>query len=97
MPRAAPSDLPARPAPSARSTHPAPGARSTHPAPGARSVPSARSASSEDDDQLRGLLMTVWALTSGRRPPDRPVEQLDAGELIAFWADDLTAGEPPQE
>lgn len=48
------------------------------------------------DDQLLTLLVTAWALDTGRIPPTRPPEQLTAAELIDFWADDQTAtGNPP--
>lgn len=53
-----------------------------------------------NDDQLLTLLVTVWALTTGRIPPNRPADELTETELIAFWADDQTAGSPatpPQE
>lgn len=54
-----------------------------------------------DDDQLLVLLVTTWALATGRIPPDRPADQLTAGELIAFWADEQTVTGrlpvPPQE
>ncbi|MEV7011992.1 hypothetical protein [Streptosporangium sp. NPDC051022] len=49
-----------------------------------------------DEDQLLVLLVTTWALISGRIPPNRPADQLTDTELIAFWADDQTAtGSPP--
>ncbi|MEV1245273.1 hypothetical protein ACIBO2_02720 [Nonomuraea sp. NPDC050022] len=44
-----------------------------------------------DDDQLLILLVTTWALTTGRTPPNRPADQLTAEELIAFWTDEQTA------
>ncbi|MEU8041075.1 hypothetical protein [Streptosporangium sp. NPDC049078] len=47
-----------------------------------------------DDDQLLTLLVTVWALITGRTPPCRPSDELTDTELIAFWADDHTAGIP---
>ncbi|MEU4834105.1 hypothetical protein [Streptosporangium sp. NPDC023615] len=47
-----------------------------------------------DDDQLLTLLVTVWALITGRIPPYRPTDELTDTELIAFWADDQTAGFP---
>ncbi|GAA3413062.1 hypothetical protein [Streptosporangium vulgare] len=47
-----------------------------------------------NDDQLLTLLVTVWSLTTGRVPPRRPTDELTATELIAFWADDQTAGSP---
>ncbi|MEV4753317.1 hypothetical protein AB0K21_43835 [Streptosporangium sp. NPDC049248] len=47
-----------------------------------------------DDDQLLTLLVTVWALITGRMPPNRPSDELTDTELIAFWADDQTAGSP---
>ena len=50
----------------------------------------------DDDEQLLILLVTTWALQSGRIPPSRPPDQLGAAELIAFWADERTAtGNPP--
>lgn len=50
----------------------------------------------DDDEQLLILLVTIWALQSGRIPPSRPPDQLGAAELIAFWADERTAtGNPP--
>jgi hypothetical protein len=45
-----------------------------------------------NDDQLLTLLVTAWVLTTGRTPPNRPMDQLTPDELIAFWADDQTAG-----
>ncbi|MFF0309872.1 hypothetical protein ACFYSC_20790 [Streptosporangium sp. NPDC004379] len=53
-----------------------------------------------DDDQLLILLVTTWALTTGRIPPNRPSDRLTREELIEFWADEHTAGTvpaPPQE
>ncbi|MDP9862418.1 MULTISPECIES: hypothetical protein [Streptosporangium] len=48
------------------------------------------------DDQLLILLVTTWALATGRVPPNRPADQLSEAELIAFWADEQTAtGHPP--
>jgi hypothetical protein len=46
---------------------------------------------SDDDDLLADLLISMWALASGRflRRGIRP-EQLSEEELIDFWADDLT-------
>ncbi|MER7505993.1 hypothetical protein AB0L05_24250 [Nonomuraea pusilla] len=44
------------------------------------------------DDQLLVLLVATWVLATGRTPPDRPIDQLGPEELIAFWADDETAG-----
>ncbi|GAA5074203.1 hypothetical protein HNP84_009468 [Thermocatellispora tengchongensis] len=40
-----------------------------------------------DDDLLLILLVTTWALRSGRIPPGTPPGRLGADELIAFWAD----------
>lgn len=64
-----------------------------------------------DDDLLANMLISMWALASGRflRRGVRP-EQLTEEELINFWADDITtrsgrhaappeqrqAGNPPQ-
>ncbi|MET9064116.1 hypothetical protein [Streptosporangium sandarakinum] len=53
-----------------------------------------------DDDQLLILLVTTWALATGRIPPNRPADQLTREELIELWADEHTAGTtpaPPQE
>jgi hypothetical protein len=57
-------------------------------------TPSARLAPpriTSDDDLLADLLISMWALASGRflRRGVRP-EQLSKEELIEFWADDLT-------
>ena len=45
----------------------------------------------DDDDLLAGLLISMWALVSGRflRRGVRP-DQLSEEELITFWADDQT-------
>ncbi|MEU7990630.1 hypothetical protein AB0B56_37820 [Streptosporangium canum] len=48
-----------------------------------------------DDDQLLILLVTTWALATGRIPPNRPADQLTPEELITFWADEHTAGKAP--
>ncbi len=40
-----------------------------------------------DDDHLALMLMTVWALSTGRRPPPRPIWSLTEEELIVFWAE----------
>ncbi|NUW32395.1 hypothetical protein HTZ77_13280 [Nonomuraea sp. SMC257] len=49
-----------------------------------------------DDDQLLILLVTTWALATGRTPPGRPADRLTPEELIEFWADEQTAsGSPP--
>jgi hypothetical protein len=40
-----------------------------------------------DDDHLALMLMTVWALTTGRGVPDRPPWLLNEDELIDFWAE----------
>ncbi|MEV0593204.1 hypothetical protein [Nonomuraea cavernae] len=49
-----------------------------------------------EDDQLLTLLVTAWALTTGRVPPTGPADQLTVDELITFWADDQTiAGDSP--
>jgi hypothetical protein len=47
--------------------------------------------STADDDVLADILISMWALASGRflRRGVRP-EQLTREELINFWADDLT-------
>lgn len=44
-----------------------------------------------DDDLLANMLISMWALASGRflRRGVRP-EQLTEEELINFWADDMT-------
>jgi hypothetical protein len=39
------------------------------------------------DDHLALMLMTVWALSTGRRLPDRPPWLLSEEELITFWAE----------
>ncbi|MFC4533908.1 hypothetical protein [Sphaerisporangium dianthi] len=43
------------------------------------------------DEELLGLLVTTWAVRTGRTPPRRPPHQLTAEELMDFWADDETA------
>lgn len=47
---------------------------------------------SAGDDELAALYVRMWSLASGRRlrPGVRP-DQLTEGELIAFWADDMTS------
>jgi|HubBroStandDraft_6_1064221.scaffolds.fasta_scaffold255776_3 hypothetical protein len=49
-------------------------------------------ASTIDDDLLADMLISMWALASGRflRRGVRP-EHLTETELINFWADDMTA------
>ncbi|WP_157249304.1 hypothetical protein [Nonomuraea typhae] len=47
-----------------------------------------------DDDQLLLMLVTTWALCSGRIPLRLPMDAHTEAELIAFWADDLTANPP---
>jgi hypothetical protein len=45
---------------------------------------------------MASLLVTIWALQSGRIPLTPPFDRLTEQELITFWADDLTAtGYPP--
>ncbi|MGP3921404.1 hypothetical protein [Nonomuraea sp. 10N515B] len=41
------------------------------------------------------LLVTIWALKSSRVPLTPPFDRFTAEELITFWADDLTAADPP--
>jgi hypothetical protein len=50
----------------------------------------ATSRATDDDDLIADLLISMWALASGRflRRGVRP-EQLSKEELIDFWADDL--------
>ncbi|MEZ0071783.1 hypothetical protein [Planotetraspora sp. GP83] len=43
------------------------------------------------DDELLALLLTTWALSTGRIPPARSLDQLTDDELIDFWADEQTA------
>ncbi|MBO3751923.1 hypothetical protein J5X84_38135 [Streptosporangiaceae bacterium NEAU-GS5] len=50
---------------------------------------------SQDDAQLATMLVTTWALQTGRIPPRRPPDQLSAEELIEFWADDAWAAVTP--
>ncbi|MFG2000908.1 hypothetical protein ACGFNU_17355 [Spirillospora sp. NPDC048911] len=42
-----------------------------------------------EDRHLARLLMTTWALISGRAVPDAPPSRLTERQLIDFWADDL--------
>jgi hypothetical protein len=51
----------------------------------------ARQPSGDDDDLLAKVLISMWALASGRflRRGVRP-DQLSEEELIEFWADDMT-------
>ncbi|MBB5080188.1 hypothetical protein [Nonomuraea endophytica] len=44
----------------------------------------------DDDDQLLIILVTTWALSSGRIPLRLPIDELTETELIDFWADDKT-------
>ncbi|MEU5879070.1 hypothetical protein [Spirillospora sp. NPDC047279] len=44
---------------------------------------------STEDENLAKMLMTTWALRSGRDVPLTPPTRLDEEELIDFWADDL--------
>ncbi|MFC7382069.1 hypothetical protein [Sphaerisporangium rhizosphaerae] len=55
-----------------------------------RATPQSRQA--RLDAELLGLLVTTWAVRTGRTPPARPPQQLTAEELIEFWSDDHTAG-----
>ncbi|WP_424533767.1 hypothetical protein ACOZ38_25880 [Sphaerisporangium viridialbum] len=43
------------------------------------------------DEELLVLLVTTWAIRTGRIPPARPPGQLTAEELMEFWADDQIA------
>ncbi|GGL03382.1 hypothetical protein Sme01_65440 [Sphaerisporangium melleum] len=43
------------------------------------------------EDELLALLVTTWAVHTGRRPPERAPHLLTPEELIDFWSDDLTA------
>lgn len=46
--------------------------------------------SSEDDEQLLGILVRMWSLASGRYlPPGVRPNELGPKEMIAFWADDF--------
>lgn len=55
------------------------------------SPPATRSDDS-DDHVLAAVLIRMWALASGRTlRSDVPPDQLSEEELIAFWADDMTA------
>jgi hypothetical protein len=47
------------------------------------------------DDELLALLVTTWAVHTGRRPPERAPHLLAPEELIDFWSDDLTAAPRP--
>ncbi|GAA1276823.1 hypothetical protein Psi02_00100 [Planotetraspora silvatica] len=48
------------------------------------------------DDELLSLLLTMWALHTGRLPADTP-DHLTPEQLIDFWADEQTAtGNPLQ-
>ncbi|MGW4644016.1 hypothetical protein ACWEN6_36230 [Sphaerisporangium sp. NPDC004334] len=47
------------------------------------------------DAELLGLLITTWAVRTGRTPPAGPPHQLTPEELIAFWSDPQTASEQP--
>jgi hypothetical protein len=47
-------------------------------------------------EEMASLLVTIWALRSGRVPLMPPFDRRTTEELITFWADDLTAtGHPP--
>lgn len=39
------------------------------------------------DEQLALMLMTIWALSTGRAMPDRPPRFLSERELVDFWAE----------
>ncbi|MEV4165519.1 hypothetical protein [Nonomuraea dietziae] len=41
-----------------------------------------------EDEWLLNVLVTTWALTTGRLPPRGRPEALSRDELIEFWADD---------
>ncbi|GAA2418558.1 hypothetical protein GCM10010404_91440 [Nonomuraea africana] len=41
-------------------------------------------------EEMACLLVTIWALESGRIPLTPPFGRFTAEELITFWADDLT-------
>lgn len=45
-------------------------------------------------EEMATLLVTVWALQSGRIPLTPPFDRFTAEELMTFWADDLTATGP---
>jgi hypothetical protein len=53
-------------------------------------------ASTSEDDMLASILISMWALASGRflRRGVRP-DELTEQELIDFWADDLTTTTGP--
>ncbi|MFI0445909.1 hypothetical protein [Actinomadura sp. 6N118] len=40
-----------------------------------------------EDQHLARLLMTTWALITGRAVPDGPPSRLTGQQLIDFWAD----------
>ncbi len=46
-----------------------------------------------DDEIIAQVLILTWAMATGRTlRADVPPAELGAAELIAFWADDQTAG-----
>jgi hypothetical protein len=46
-----------------------------------------------DDEAIARLLILTWAIATARTlRDDVPPGELTPGELIEFWADDLTAG-----
>ncbi|MFE3453503.1 hypothetical protein ACFXJ8_31715 [Nonomuraea sp. NPDC059194] len=53
-----------------------------------------RACATREDEWLRDVLITTWALTTGRLPPRDPPEALSIEELIEFWADDRLAVQP---
>lgn len=69
-------------------TQPAPGGTARRPGP----VPGSGTSSGDPGDEiLAKAFIRMWELASGRTlRRDVPPDQLSPGELIAFWADDLT-------
>lgn len=62
--------------------------------PSGRPASHPRSGTDDDtgDELLAVVLIRMWALASGRTlRSDVPPDQLSEEELIAFWADDMTA------
>jgi hypothetical protein len=58
-----------------------------------RSVPTAQQVRLEEE--LLVLLVTTWAIRTGRMPPARPPGRLTPEELMEFWADDQIAPREP--
>jgi hypothetical protein len=50
-------------------------------------IEATRTMPSTNDEHLALMLMTMWALSTGRSMPGRPPRCLSEQELIDFWAD----------